>query len=139
VVLTCRDRDTNRAFEHRTDLVVAATGYRERRPDFLAPIEPMLRRDARGRYCVRADYSVELAERVTGRLFVGNADLHSHVVSAPDLGISAFRNATILNAISGREVFRLPQRTAFTSFGPPAHQVARAVARFDVAIAGGPA
>jgi lysine N6-hydroxylase len=54
------------------------------------------------------------------RMFVSNADLHSHGVAAPDLGIGAVRNATILNAVAGREVFRLPKSTAFTSFAQPA-------------------
>ena len=123
VVLGCRDRDSDARFEHETELVIAATGYRERRPSFLAPIEQFLVRDELGRYRVRLDHSVELLEPVSGRIFVANADLHSHGVAAPDLGISAYRNATILNAVTGREVYRLPQRTAFTSFGVPASKV----------------
>ncbi len=117
VELRCRHRDTGAAVVARTDLVVAATGYTEREPAFLAPLTPLLRRDSRGRYRVRLDHSVELDPAVTGRVFVANADLHSHGVAAPDLGIGAVRNATVLNAITGRELFRLPQRTAFTTFG----------------------
>ncbi|GDY28842.1 lysine N(6)-hydroxylase/L-ornithine N(5)-oxygenase family protein [Gandjariella thermophila] len=119
VVLTCRHTDTGQVFEHATDLVVAATGYTQRRPGFLAPVEHLIRRDERGRYRVRLDHSVELAPAVTGRVFVANADLHSHGVAAPDLGIGAVRNATILNAVTGREVYRLPKRTAFTTFAAP--------------------
>lgn len=116
VLLRCRHRDTGRVIEHHTELVVAATGYRERCPAFLAPLEPLIRRDERRRFRVRLDHSIELDEAVTGRVFVANADLHSHGVAAPDLGINAVRNATILNAMSGRELFRLPKRTAFSTF-----------------------
>ncbi|MGH3449302.1 MAG: lysine N(6)-hydroxylase/L-ornithine N(5)-oxygenase family protein, partial [Haloechinothrix sp.] len=119
VVLTCDHRDTGRQFEHRTDLVIAATGYRQRRPAFLEPLEPLLCRDRQGRYRVRLDHSIELDPRVAGQIFVANADLHSHGAAAPDLGIGAYRNATILNAITGREVYRLPKNTAFSSFAPP--------------------
>jgi lysine N6-hydroxylase len=119
VVLTCAHRDTGRVFEHTTDLVIAATGYRPRRPVFLQPVEPLVRRDDRGRYRVALDHSIELDPAVTGRVFVANADLHSHGVAAPDLGIGAVRNATILNAVTGREVYPLPKRTAFTSFTAP--------------------
>lgn len=119
VVLTCRQRDTGARFEHRTDLVVAATGYRQRSPGCLAPMASLVRRDARGRYRVRLDHSIELDPAVSGRVFVANADLHSHGVAAPDLGIGAYRNATILNAVTGREVYRLPKNTAFTSFAAP--------------------
>lgn len=119
VVLRCRHLDTGKTFEHTTDLVVVATGYQQRRPDFLWPLEGLLHRDEQGRYRVRFDHSVELAPQVGGRLFVSHADLHSHGVAAPDLGVSAYRNATILNSITGREVYRLPQRTAFSRFGAP--------------------
>ncbi len=119
VVLRCRHLDTGETFEHTTELVVAATGYRQRSPGFLKPMERLLRRDAQGRYQVRFDHSVELAPQVSGRIFVSHADLHSHGVAAPDLGVSAYRNATILNAVMGREVYALPQRTAFSRFGVP--------------------
>ncbi|MEV0598837.1 SidA/IucD/PvdA family monooxygenase [Streptomyces sp. NPDC050315] len=118
-VLTCRHRDSDQVFEHTTDLVVAATGYRNRPPEFLAPIEDLLRRDAKGRPVVRIDHSVELADGVSGRVFVANAEIHSHGVSAPNLDIGAIRNATILNAITGRDAYRLPKRSAFTSFEAP--------------------
>ncbi|MFB9902997.1 lysine N(6)-hydroxylase/L-ornithine N(5)-oxygenase family protein [Allokutzneria oryzae] len=118
-VLTCRHRDTGRTFEHVTDLVVAATGYAQRKPAFLRPMEELVRRDEKGRYRVALDHSIELDPAVTGRVYVSNADLHSHGVAAPDLGIGAFRNATILNSASGRELYRLPKNTAYTSFAVP--------------------
>jgi lysine N6-hydroxylase len=118
VVLECVQSDTGRRFEHRTDVVVAATGYRHPEPHFLQPLEPLLRRDDRGRYRVRLDHSVELDPSVSGQIFVANADLHSHGVAAPDLGIGAYRNATILNTVAGRELYRLPKNTAFTTFDP---------------------
>ncbi|MFD3540089.1 lysine N(6)-hydroxylase/L-ornithine N(5)-oxygenase family protein [Streptomyces sp. NPDC058662] len=118
-VLTCRHRDTGQLFEHSTDLVVAATGYRDRPPAFLEPVDKLLLRDGRGRPRVRLDHSVELAEGVSGRVFVANAETHSHGVSSPNLDIGAVRNATILNAVTGRETYRLPKRSAFTSFEAP--------------------
>jgi lysine N6-hydroxylase len=118
-VLTCRHRDTGQGFEHTTDLVVAATGYRNRTPAFLAPVDDLLLRDGRGRPRVRADHSVELAEGVGGRVFVANAEVHAYGVSSPNLDIGAVRNATILNAITGRETYRLPKRSAFTTFEAP--------------------
>ncbi|MDU0288079.1 lysine N(6)-hydroxylase/L-ornithine N(5)-oxygenase family protein [Saccharothrix longispora] len=119
VELTCAHRDTGRTFTHVTDLVVAATGYRQAATPFLAPLEPLVRRDDAGRYVVALDHSVALDPTVTGRVFVANADLHSHGVAAPDLGIGAVRNATILNAVTGREVYPLPKHTAYTSFTAP--------------------
>jgi lysine N6-hydroxylase len=117
IELTLRHTDSGRTFQHVTDVVVAATGYRNRPLPFLSAVEPLVRRDAAGRWVINRDHSVE---GLGGRLFVSNADLHSHGVAAPDLGIGAIRNATILKSVAGRELFRLPKSTAFTSFTIPA-------------------
>ncbi|MFP2956332.1 SidA/IucD/PvdA family monooxygenase [Myxococcus sp. 1LA] len=119
VRLRCRHLDTGETFEHTTALVIAATGYKQRAPVFLKAMDGRMRWDDQGRYRIRRDYSVEMAPEVSGRVFVTHADIHSHGVAAPDLGISAFRNATILNTVMGRDIFTLPQRTAFSRFGVP--------------------
>ena len=117
VELTLRHTDSGKTFQHVCDVVVAATGYRNRVLEFLQPsVESLVQRDAAGRWVINRDHSVG----GLGRMFVSNADLHSHGVAAPDLGIGAVRNATILNAVAGRELFRLPKSTAFTSFAQPA-------------------
>ncbi|HEY3261741.1 MAG TPA: SidA/IucD/PvdA family monooxygenase [Pseudonocardiaceae bacterium] len=98
--------------------VVAATGYRERPLDgLLAPLVAMVGTDDAGRPLVGADYRLDLGADVTGGLFVQNAERHTHGVGAPDLGLAAWRAAVILNAVCGREVYPLPRRTAFTTFG----------------------
>ncbi|WP_033291637.1 lysine N(6)-hydroxylase/L-ornithine N(5)-oxygenase family protein [Amycolatopsis jejuensis] len=101
---------------HRTSAVVAATGYAE------TPTGPLLqglgdavRRDAKGRLVIGADYRVQLD--VPGSLFVQNAERHTHGPGAPDLGLGAWRAAAILNAVCGKTVYDLPERTAFTTFG----------------------
>jgi lysine N6-hydroxylase len=118
VELVLRHTDSGRCFQHVTDVVVAATGYRSRPLPFLTAVDPLVQRDAAGRWVVNRDHSVA-SSVLEGRLFVANADLHSHGVAAPDLGIGAIRNATILNSVTGREVYRLPKSTAFTSFTIP--------------------
>jgi lysine N6-hydroxylase len=120
VELRCAHQDTGREFTHTTDVVIAATGYRRSIPPFLEPLREMIRTDGHGNLAVRLDHSVELDPSVTGRIFVANADLHSHGVAAPDLGIGAWRNATIINTVAGREIYRLPRHTAFTTFGADA-------------------
>ncbi|HET6292094.1 MAG TPA: SidA/IucD/PvdA family monooxygenase [Kribbella sp.] len=119
IELTLRHTDSGRTFQHVCDAVVAATGYSNRPLPFLSAVDPLVSRDAAGRWVIHRDHSVDTDDAVAGRLFVSNADLHSHGVAAPDLGIGAIRNATILNAVAGREVFRLPKSTAFTSFSLP--------------------
>ncbi|MEU1894688.1 lysine N(6)-hydroxylase/L-ornithine N(5)-oxygenase family protein [Streptomyces pristinaespiralis] len=101
-----------------TDAVVLATGYRERPlTQLLAGIDPYIRRDRAGHPLVDSEFRLDLDPAVSGTLYVQNAERHTHGVGAPDLGLAAWRSATILNSLTGKEPYPLPRRTAFTSFG----------------------
>jgi lysine N6-hydroxylase len=101
-----------------TDAVVLATGYRERPlTRLLAGIDPYIRRDRAGRPLVDSEFRLDLDPTVSGSLYVQNAERHTHGVGAPDLGLAAWRSASILNSLTGKEPYPLPRRTAFTRFG----------------------
>ncbi|MFI1929940.1 lysine N(6)-hydroxylase/L-ornithine N(5)-oxygenase family protein [Streptomyces sp. NPDC020330] len=101
-----------------TDAVVLATGYRERSVDsLLSPLRPYIARDNAGRPEVDEHQRLVLDKAVTGSVFVQNAERHTHGVGTPDLGLAAWRSAVILNALTGRDTYPLPRRTAFTTFG----------------------
>ncbi|MEV4265401.1 SidA/IucD/PvdA family monooxygenase [Kribbella sp. NPDC049584] len=116
--LTMLHGDTGRTFQHTTDVVVAATGYRNRPLPFMDSLQPLLDHDTAGRWILNRNHSAS-STTLPNRIFVANADLHSHGVAAPDLGIGAIRNATILNTVAGRELFPLPKSTTFTTFAIP--------------------
>ncbi|MFJ2555227.1 MULTISPECIES: lysine N(6)-hydroxylase/L-ornithine N(5)-oxygenase family protein [unclassified Streptomyces] len=118
-VLTCRHTQQDRLFEVRTSAVVSATGYAAARPGFLDGLAKLVDWDDRGRYRIDGDYRVALDRRISGALYVQNAELHTHGVGAPDLTLGAWRAATILNAVAGRTVLRVPERAAWTTFGAP--------------------
>jgi lysine N6-hydroxylase len=115
--LTMLHADSGKTFQHTTGAVVAATGYCNRPLPFMESLQSQIEHDAAGRWVINRNHSVEGV--LSGRIFVANADLHSHGVAAPDLGIGAVRNATILNSVAGREVYRLPKSTAYTTFAIP--------------------
>ncbi|WP_225831350.1 lysine N(6)-hydroxylase/L-ornithine N(5)-oxygenase family protein [Streptomyces sp. NK08204] len=101
-----------------TDAVVLATGYRERPLGrMLAGLEPYMRHDDSGRPRIDEEFRLVLDPTVTGSVRVQNAELHTHGVGAPDLGLAAWRSAAILNSLTGKEPYPLPDRTAFTTFG----------------------
>ncbi|MEU7277794.1 SidA/IucD/PvdA family monooxygenase [Streptomyces sp. NPDC045431] len=103
-----------------TDAVVLATGYRQRPLHrVLAGLDPYLRRDSAERPRIDDQYRLVLDPCVTGAVYVQNAETHTHGVGAPDLGLAAWRAATILNSLTGKEPYPLPSRTAFTTFGLP--------------------
>ncbi|WP_371672170.1 SidA/IucD/PvdA family monooxygenase [Streptomyces sp. NBC_00289] len=104
-----------------TDAVVLATGYRERPLDrILAGLDPYVRRDSRERPRVDEQFRLLLDPSVSAtgcHVYVQNAERHTHGIGTPDLGLAAWRSATILNSLTGRETYPLPTRTAFTAFG----------------------
>ena len=118
VELHLEHRQQNTRSRLTTDAVVLATGYRERPlGHLLAGLDPYLRRDSSERPRIGEDHRLVLDSSVTGSLYVQNAELHTHGVGAPDLGLTAWRSATILNSLTGKEQYPLPTRTAFTTFG----------------------
>ncbi|MFI8457825.1 lysine N(6)-hydroxylase/L-ornithine N(5)-oxygenase family protein [Kitasatospora sp. NPDC085464] len=116
--LHCRHTDSGAEHLLRTDAVVLATGYRAARPAALEPLADLIDWDEAGRYRVDLDHRVATRPGLTGGLYVQNAELHTHGVGTPDLGLGAHRAAVILNAVTGRTVHRLPDRTAWTGFAP---------------------
>ncbi|WP_406322065.1 lysine N(6)-hydroxylase/L-ornithine N(5)-oxygenase family protein [Streptomyces sp. NBC_00519] len=104
-----------------TDAVILATGYRERPLDrILAGLDPYLRRDSRQRPRIDQHFRLALDPSISGsncHIYVQNAERHTHGVGTPDLGLAAWRSATILNSLTGKETYPLPTRTAFTTFG----------------------
>jgi lysine N6-hydroxylase len=117
VELTCHHVEQDRAFDVRTDRVVLATGYAASTPSCLDSLTDLVDWDDHGRYQVDDHYRLALSDEVTGEVYVQNAEMHSHGVGAPDLGLGAHRAAVILNSVSGRDAYALPQRNAFTTFG----------------------
>lgn len=121
IALGLRHRQQGTSAIWHTDAVVAATGYTETPlDDLLGPLGACLARDERGRLVVERDYRLRLSASgsgVTGSIYVQNAERHTHGAGAPDLGLAAWRAASIINSVHGRAVYDLPSRTAFTSFG----------------------
>ncbi|MGZ0747685.1 lysine N(6)-hydroxylase/L-ornithine N(5)-oxygenase family protein [Haloparvum sp. AD34] len=112
--LDCRQWQTDEAFVHDSEVVVLGTGYRRPIPSFLSPLGDRIAFDDQSRFRVTADYRLEAD--LPGRLFVQNADLHTHGVGAPDLGMGCYRNACIVNQLVGREVYPEDTDTVFQDF-----------------------
>ncbi|MXG89779.1 SidA/IucD/PvdA family monooxygenase [Nocardioides flavescens] len=114
--LDLRHEELGTEFGLETEGLVLATGYRAHVPGFLEPVRDRLRFDARGRYDVARDFTIDLADR---EVFVQNAEEHTHGLTAPDLGMGAHRNSRILAQVLGREVYPVERRIAFQEFGVP--------------------
>jgi len=113
--LTLRQRDQDVEFTHDTDAVVLGTGYV---PSPL-PVDGLADLDAQGRLRIGLDYRVALRDPAAPPLYVQNAELHTHGVGTPDLGLGAHRNSVIINDLAGREVYPVRERNVFQRFGAP--------------------
>lgn len=100
------DTVTGAARETRADLVVLATGYRPRLPEFMAPLHGRMP-IADGAYEVCGDYQVAWDGPEANRIYVQNAAQRSHGIADPNLGLAAWRSAVILNSLLGREHYAL--------------------------------
>ncbi|KEZ77911.1 lysine N(6)-hydroxylase/L-ornithine N(5)-oxygenase family protein [Salinisphaera hydrothermalis] len=100
-------------FRHRTQALILATGFQHRVPGYLDAVAHRIRWDGQGRFRVSRDYAIDTAG---DRVFVQNAELHTHGFTASDLGMACYRNAVILRQLLGREVYGIERRIAFQSF-----------------------
>lgn len=114
--LDLRQTEQRRDFQLAADGLVWATGYSYQTPRFLEPIRDRIAWDEQGRFDVRRDYSVDKAG---GEIFVQNAELHTHGLVAPDLGMAAYRNSWIIRSLLGREHYPIERSIAFQEFAAP--------------------
>lgn len=102
------------AFTYNTDFVIMATGYKYKEPVFLKGIADRICRTEDMLYDVQRNYTIDINGE---EIFVQNAELHTHGFVTPDLGMGAYRNSVIINALAGEEVYKVEKRIAFQQFG----------------------
>lgn len=101
-------------YKCQANYVVLATGYKYKQPAFLQGIAARINRQPDGLFQVQRDYTIDINDN---EIFVQNAELHTHGFVTPDLGMGAYRNAHIINKVTGREVYQVEKRIAFQTFG----------------------
>ncbi len=103
-----------RPFTLDTNSVVLATGYKYNEPPILHGIEDRICRTADQLLDVHRNYTIDIHHN---EIFVQNVELHTHGFVTPDLGMGAYRNSHIINAVAGREVYKIEDRIAYQDFG----------------------
>ncbi|MFT0137337.1 putative histamine N-monooxygenase [Alcanivoracaceae bacterium MT1] len=107
-----------------SDAIVAATGYHHAWPAWFDNLkERVLETDSKGDAIVEANFTARRRDGGSGRIFIQNAEIFQHGVGAPDLGLGAYRNATIANQLLGREHYRHSSRSSFQDYGMPTFSI----------------
>ncbi|MDR7211892.1 SidA/IucD/PvdA family monooxygenase [Flavobacterium piscis] len=101
-------------FKDQSDYIILATGYKYKEPTILSGIEAKINRLENGLFNVHRNYTID---KKGTDIFVQNAELHTHGLSTPDLGMGAYRNSCIINQLANREVYKVEKRIAFQQFG----------------------
>ena len=108
--------EQEQSFQHLADTVILATGYKYKIPSFLEPVKELVQWTEDGLYDVQHNYSIDKDGK---RIFVQNAELHTHGFNSADLGMGPYRNAIIINSILGYECYEVENDIAFQTFGVP--------------------
>jgi lysine N6-hydroxylase len=111
--LGLRQEEQGKDYELRSEGLILATGYKYAEPEFLKPVQGRLRYDTRGNFDVARNYAID----TTGRgVFLQNAGVHTHSITSPDLGMGAYRNASIIRELLGTEYYPVEKTIAFQEF-----------------------
>ncbi|MFG3045279.1 lysine N(6)-hydroxylase/L-ornithine N(5)-oxygenase family protein [Streptomyces sp. NPDC048241] len=111
--LSLRQEEQGKDYELQSEGLVLATGYQYREPEFLKPVRDRLRYDGHGNFDLARNYAID----VTGRgVFLQNAGVHTHSITSPDLGMGAYRNASIIRELLGSEYYPVEKTIAFQEF-----------------------
>lgn len=114
--LNYRHCQQDASFTHETDCIILATGYDHAVPQCIDGLRSLIQWD-QNRYVVQLDYRLALTQDTPNQIFVQNAEIHTHGVGAPDLGLGAHRNSVIINTLLGRSHYPVHQRNVFQRFG----------------------
>ncbi|MCL7417527.1 MAG: SidA/IucD/PvdA family monooxygenase [Halalkalicoccus sp.] len=112
--LDCHQWQAEESFVHESEVTILGTGYERVVPSFLAPLENRIAWDDHGRFHVTEDHCLEID--LSGDVFLQNAELHTHGVGVPDLGLGCYRNAKFVNRLVGHEVYPADTDTVYQDF-----------------------
>lgn len=98
------------------DIIILATGFKTKLPDFLGPIKDQLHFDSLNRPIMSKNYQVR-SNFKHNKIFAMNYSRHGHGIADPQTSLMSWRSAVIANSLLGQDHFReeLP-RESFLKF-----------------------
>jgi lysine N6-hydroxylase len=115
LVATVHDEDTGGIETCEADVVICATGYRSRFPEYLEPLRGRIL-GSDGTMRIRPDYSLDWDGPPQLGIYVQNAAESTHGIADPNLSLAAWRSARIINSICGRTAYRIDAQPSTISW-----------------------
>ncbi|MEG4634742.1 SidA/IucD/PvdA family monooxygenase [Microcoleus sp. AR_TQ3_B6] len=113
--------DLDRPFQLSTEAVVLGSGYNCTLPQCLNGILHLIEFDSARKPLVSRDYTLQTRIEGSGDIFVQNGEMHTHGISAPDLGLGRYRNSVIINRLLGYDRYPTSTKTVFQTYGIAPH------------------
>lgn len=108
---------TEKTEQCQVDELVFCTGYESSLPAYLGPIKDKLALDEKGDFQLNKAFRVKWNGPETNHIYAVNAGLNSHGILEPQLSLSAWRSATIINDLLGKSHFDLTQEVKLIDWG----------------------
>ncbi len=104
LTLTAQCELTGALEDFDADVVILCTGFHYVMPPCIGPLKHRFSLDD-GQFVVRPDFSIEWDGPEGLNIYVQNATRHCRGVADPNLSLTAWRSAKIINSLMGREVY----------------------------------
>lgn len=89
------------------DVVILSTGFRVNIPTLIDPLRPMIDFDGEGRFKLGKNFDVAWSGSEKNKIYALNFSRHGHGISEPQTSLMAWRSATIINDLTGKQIFPL--------------------------------
>ncbi len=99
------------------DQVVLCTGFESRLPQCLQPIKDRISINDSGQFQLNRDFSIDWDGPAANKVFAVNAGIHSHGIIEPQLSLSAWRSAKIINSFLGFTYFDIESEPSMIDWG----------------------
>jgi lysine N6-hydroxylase len=122
LVATVHNEDTGEIESHDADVVICATGYRARIPEYLEPLRGRIV-GSDGALRIRRDYSLDWDGPPDLGIYIQNGAESTHGIADPNLSLAAWRSARIVNSICGRTAYSVEGEASTISWNAGAYPV----------------
>ncbi len=123
--LNSLDKRFNIAEQLNADYVILCTGLCSSVPEYLSPIEPLIRME-NNNIVINNDYSINWDGPSKNNMYVQNFSRHYHGINDSNLSLASWRSAVIINAIAGHKVFNVDDAAPFIDWVTPDYQTEEA-------------
>lgn len=94
------------------DMVLLATGYRQKIPDYIDSIKDKIETKD-DLFVVNKDYSLNFDSKSGNKIYVQNYSKHHHGIADPNLSLAAYRSAVIINSLTNKEIYPVAEDISF--------------------------